>query len=138
MATRIFKIILRLALTGVFGVAGCLKLNDPENTLQAVYQFRILPWNASALVADHLPWIELVAAVGLWIPWLRLGAATLCSALSLTFLGALISALIRNIDITCGCFGASDAATHLGPRILMDMVLLGASVWQSRTPRDCS
>ena len=135
MATRIVTLILRLCLTGVFGIAGFLKLNDPENTLQAIYQFRLLPWDASALLATHLPWIELVAAVGLWIPRLRQGAATLCAALSLTFLAALISALARNLDIACGCFGASDTATQLVPRILMDFLLLGASLWLGRSPR---
>jgi putative oxidoreductase len=120
----ILQIGLRILVSGIFGLAAFFKLPDPAGTHLAVYQYRLLSWEASEMVAHVLPWLEAFAALGLWIPRLALGAAGLGSLLSLLFLGALGSALVRDLDITCGCFGNSGSAPALGLRVAEDLLLL--------------
>jgi hypothetical protein len=69
--------------------------------------------------------LELSAALGLLIPRLRLGGVTLCIALLLVFCGALATALARNLDISCGCFGTTDAHVPAIRRLFEDVLLLG-------------
>lgn len=128
MAKRIVFALIRILVSGMFGVAACFKLAEPNMTHLFVYQYQLVSWELSQQLAVVLPWVELLAALGLWISRVRLGASILCAGLTIVFLGALSAALVRHIDITCGCFGAADTATTLVPRILEDLGLLALSM----------
>ncbi len=117
----------RIALSGIFVTAAVLKLRDPDSTLVAVFQYKILSWSASGVVASFLPFVEIAAAVGLWIPRVRLGAALLSLTMVLVFMTALGSAVARNLDVSCGCFGTSDLHTTAIRRFAEDAVLLALS-----------
>lgn len=132
----LLPIVFRLVLSGVFGLAAFYKLPDPAGTHLAIYQYRILSWEASEAFAQLLPWLELLVALGLWIPRLALGAAGLGALLCLLFLGALGSAWFRDLDITCGCFGNSGSAQTLGLRFAEDLLLLSFNLLLIRKLRD--
>lgn len=114
----------RIAVSGIFVTAGILKLKDPDATLVAVFQYKLLSWEASGIVANYLPFVEITAAVGLWIPRVRAGASALCLALCLIFMLALGSAIARNLDVSCGCFGTTDLKTQSARRLFEDAILL--------------
>jgi uncharacterized membrane protein YphA (DoxX/SURF4 family) len=116
--------ILRIAVSGLFLSAGVLKLKDPNATLVAVYQYKLLSWEGSGAVATFLPFLEITAAIGLWIPRVRVGASAMCIALCLIFIGALGSAVARNLDVSCGCFGTTDLHTQSARRLIEDVILL--------------
>lgn len=78
------------------------------------------------VIAIYLPWLEVIAGLALLGPWLRLGALTLCGAMTLVFLGALSSAWARGLDISCGCFGRETNATDFPSVIGRDLALLAA------------
>ena len=111
-------------LSGVFLTAALLKLQDPSVTLTSIYQYKLLSWEASDWLACALPWVEAAAALGLWVPRLRLGAILLGAALLWLFVAALLSALARNLDISCGCFGTGDVGSQVGMRLVEDLILL--------------
>ena len=115
---------LRILASLIFLVAGVLKLRDPDGTLVAVYQYKLLSWQASGVLATYLPFLEITTALCLWIPRLRLGASLLSIGLYVLFITALASAVARNLDISCGCFGTTDLYTTAIPRLLEDLVLL--------------
>ncbi len=115
---------LRVLVSGIFLSAGILKLKDADGTLVAVYQYKLLSWEASGIVATFLPFLEITAGVALWIPRVRLGASLLSMCLTLIFMAALGSALARNLDVSCGCFGTTDLLTTSGVRLAQDAVLL--------------
>ena len=117
----------RFALSSIFFTAAVLKLRDPDSTLIAVFQYKLLSWSASGAVASFLPFIEIAAALGLWIPRVRLGASLLSLTLVLGFMMALGSAVARNLDVSCGCFGTSDLHTTAMRRFAEDAVLLALS-----------
>ncbi|RFC46048.1 MAG: Methylamine utilization protein MauE [Verrucomicrobia bacterium] len=131
---------LRLFVSALFLVAGVLKLRDADATLVAVYQYKLLSWEAAGLAATFLPCVEITAALALWIPRARLGATALCLALNLLFLAALASAVARNLDVSCGCFGTSDLYTSALTRMVEDVVLLLPSLllWRSASQEHCA
>lgn len=131
------QLLFRATLSGVFLTAAVFKLRDPDATLVAVFQYKLLSWSASGAVASYLPFVEMAAAVGLWIPRVRMGAAFLCVCLNLTFMAVLGSAVARNLDVSCGCFGTSDLHTTAIRRFAEDALLLALSValWIEETRR---
>lgn len=102
-------LILRLGIAGLFLFAAWQKLFDPESGPQkfagSVNSFKILPEHLVYLATSAIPWIEVICAllllVGLWTR----ASATLLAALVVVFTGAVASVLLRNMSVTCGCFG---------------------------------
>jgi putative oxidoreductase len=123
---RVFLLhLLRFGLAALFVWTGLLKLQSPDATQMAVFQYRLVSWEAAGVLATLIPMLELSAALGLLLPRLRLGGISLCIGLLLVFCGALASALARNLDISCGCFGTTDAHVPAVRRLIEDVLLLG-------------
>ena len=95
----------RLALAAVFVYAGVLKALDPGGFALAIDNYHLLPFPLAATLALYLPWLEILCGFGVLWPRLRLGALGLLAGLCLVFTGALALALVRGLDIDCGCFG---------------------------------
>ncbi len=105
-ATPMIERVARVALATVFVFAGALKALDPAAFAQAVFHYRLLPYAAAAALALYLPWLEMVAGLGVIWAATRLGALNLLVGMSLVFAAAILSALWRHLDIACGCFGS--------------------------------
>jgi putative oxidoreductase len=116
---------LRFGLAALFVWTGFLKLQAPDATQMAVFQYKLVSWETADVLAILIPMLELSAALGLLVPRLRLGGISLCIGLLLVFCGALASALARNLDISCGCFGTTDAHIPAIRRLFEDVLLLG-------------
>jgi putative oxidoreductase len=103
---KIALVIARLLLAAVLVVAAIAKLRDPQAFAQDIANFRLLPASVVPLTAAALPGIELVlgAALALGI-WTR-GAGVAATGLMIAFTIAIGAALLRGIDIDCGCFGS--------------------------------
>ena len=119
-----FHWLLRLLVGGTFVLAGSLKIADPVNFALAVANYRLLPYEATHLVAILLPWIEVVSGccvlAGIW----ERAAAFIVASLVTLFAGAIVSALVRGLNIDCGCFGTT-GGSHIGLKSLgIDAVLL--------------
>lgn len=127
--------VLRLVVAGVFLYAGTMKIWDfaqmrsatPDFTI-AIQNFRILPSpDLAVLLAVYLPWLEVAAALALFLRRLALGAATASLGLSAVFLGAVGSAWWRGLDIACGCFGKENAPTDFRFLLLRNTALLATT-----------
>jgi hypothetical protein len=130
-------LLIRTIVSGLFIVAGLLKLRDAELTIISVYQYQLMSWESAGVLAATLPWIEIAGGVGIWLPKLRLGGATLCLGLTVLFIAALGSAVVRGLDVSCGCFGTSDMHVTAMKRLGEDMVLLVlcGGLWRSEIHR---
>lgn len=117
--------LLRLGVAALFAWAGWLKIQSPEAAQMAIFQYQLVSWETSGALATLIPMLEWSAAIGLVVPRLRLGGASLCIGLLVVFCGALATALARNLDISCGCFGTTDAHTPALRRLIEDVLLLG-------------
>ncbi|MDR2513284.1 MAG: hypothetical protein LBD01_05775 [Puniceicoccales bacterium] len=114
----------RLVLTGVFVVAAIFKLVEMGETQNAVESYSLLPEWAVWPAALFLPWVEFVAGISLWVPWLRAAAQEMIALLLVIFLGAIIAAWARGLDIQCGCFGGTETANYPW-LVARDLGLLG-------------
>ena len=117
----------RLLLAGIFLYAGLLKVLDPIGFLTVVRDFDILSDPYAAWLSMGLPWLEIMTGIALLTPWLALGGAVVAAGMLTTFIGALLSAWLRGMEIDCGCFGGgsgSDSLTSYMDIISIRVVLL--------------
>ena len=125
----------RLVLAAVFLYAGTLKILNPQEFLLDVRSFQLLgdPW--AAFLSLGLPWLEVFCALALILGgWWR-GACGLIAGMLVVFGLAFVQAWMRDLDVTCGCFGKSENKTNFAQSLTIDATLLGltAVVWWGRS-----
>ncbi len=86
------------------------KIISPESFAVDVATYDILPLALINIVALVLPWVELSAGLLLIVGWQIRAASWLISAMMFVFVLAVIIALIRGLDMSCGCFASQTAA----------------------------
>lgn len=123
-------IALRWLLAAVLLAAGSLKVWDPAATARAVAHYHLLPAGLTPYAGLYLPWVEIVAGLALLGRRWRRGAWLLALLLSASFLLFTGSALVRGLDINCGCFG--DGTGHLPWTATLDAIMLVVSAWGLR------
>jgi len=121
--------IVQAVLSMAFLAAGYLKLQDPALFAVQVHDFRLTPWWLSAGIAVWMPWLEIFAAAGVWIKRVAGGSWLLYFAMLAGFIGVLISALARGLDVDCGCFGGSSDGSDLVMGIGRNLLLLAGVAW---------
>jgi uncharacterized membrane protein YphA (DoxX/SURF4 family) len=122
---RIVPLAACLVLAYVFLRAGIPKIIDPAGFSLAVYRFQLAPYSLVNATAIYLPWLEVIAAILILWPRSRDAASLLITILLVIFIVALISALVRGLDVSCGCFTTNPDAHKLGIRnIIFDIFLL--------------
>ena len=134
------RFLLILLLAGVFLFAGSLKAWRPYQLAWDIFSYEILPYSAAAALAIYLPWVEILAGAGLFIPRARWGALATLLGLLVVFMLALGWAWARGLDISCGCFGSGDEPANFPLLIGRDAALLLAALFltwvEVRTLRD--
>lgn len=105
-------VVLRLALGGLFLVAAYNKLfilNGPQLFSTSIQAFKVFdPQSQEHLIqlaTFVTPWIELVASIALIIGFWTRAAAGILGALLIGFIILIASALLRDLNVSCGCFG---------------------------------
>jgi uncharacterized membrane protein YphA (DoxX/SURF4 family) len=134
-AQRALYHLTRLALALVFVYAGAAKMQDVVAFAGHVAAYQILPYAVNYLVAVTLPYIEFLAG-GVLLLNVRVRPALLAvGGMTLVFMAALVSVLVRGLEIDCGCFdpgGGQDVTA--GAALLRDigLVALMMLVWWLR------
>ena len=128
---------LRIVLGGLFIYAGWLKLFDMQGFMKDTGHYRILPHDLLPITAIILPAIEVITGICLILGLLMDGALTITTGLIVVFLIAIESAIIRKLDIYCGCFGTSDAEL-IGINVLLRdflLFLFTVPLWMVKKPQ---
>ncbi len=115
---------LRLMLGVIFIYASYNKLFDPQPFANKVENYRLLPRALVNVFTISLVWVEFVTGVLLILGLVTRGAALVSAILYLTFSIAMASALMRGLDIDCGCFTLSTASADA------DKISWGHVVWR--------
>jgi putative oxidoreductase len=126
---------LRIALAGLFILAGVLKLLDPAEFAVEISRYQLIPWWCCALLALLLPWLEICMGIALLTRWFLRGALVWVTVLLIVFSLALLSAMLRGLSIDCGCFGRVWHSTGTFWPLVRNLVLLGMTVvlwWKPR------
>ena len=121
--------LLRVALGGTFLYAALTKLPDMAAFAESVANYRLVPPAFVPAVAADVIGVELVLGALLVSGRLARGAALVATALLAVFTIGLSQALLRGIDLRCGCFGGTESATWLtvardGAMLLAALALL--------------
>lgn len=125
----------RLVLGGVYLYAAVLKIVDLESFAESVANYHVLPHALNYLVAATLPWIEALAGLLLLVGRKVRPATVVLGGLTLVFIGLLVSAMVRGLDIDCGCFGKGDYTPPIEATLRdVGLLALAAVIWW-RAPR---
>ena len=124
-------IFFRLILGLVFIYASYSKILDPQSFSDNIHNFHVTPIAVENLAALILPWMELIVGVFLIIGVFLEGSISITIGMLIFFIVILSQAVVRGIDVHCGCFkteadaGVTDLRMELIKRIIEDFVLLG-------------
>lgn len=120
---------IRVYVGGIFIFASVYKIQEPYEFALSVATYQVLPLGLVNLFALVVPWIELVTGVLLIAgAWTKENAFVIMGLMAM-FLAALLIALSRGYQMSCGCFASQEAAEEIGGRTvfrdLLWMVLAG-------------
>lgn len=125
---KTFDWFLSAGLAAVFIQAGWTKASAPEAFAQAIANYHLVPEWVVPWMAGLLPGWEIMAGLAIFFPRWRRGAALILGGLSAVFLAAVTLAMLRKLEIPCGCFGAGSGPVGW-KTWLLDLACLGASAW---------
>ncbi|MEW6338068.1 MAG: MauE/DoxX family redox-associated membrane protein [Acidobacteriota bacterium] len=99
----------RWYLGALFVGAAWHKIVAPGSFALDVATYDILPLALVNVAAITLPWIEIVAGALLLLGFRTRAASVLVGGMMVLFLAALVVALARGLDMSCGCFASQGA-----------------------------
>ncbi len=114
LANDSLALVARTFLGFLFIVASIDKIADPVAFANSIGNYKIMSGTLLMLFATVLPWVELLCGLCLLAGILMRGSSFLLSSLLVVFTLAIISALLRGLDITCGCFTQDPDAGKVG------------------------
>lgn len=128
-SNKIFTIIVRLILGGLFIYASMDKMANMGDFAKVIHNYKILPVSLENLLAIFLPWLEFVTGLFIMTGKYSKGALFIYNVFLCIFILALTQALIRGLDINCGCFSVKPSSTsEVWLRIIEDLVMLFFSI----------
>jgi uncharacterized membrane protein YphA (DoxX/SURF4 family) len=107
VVTRLVAVYL---LGAVFVYAGATKVNVPREFAQNIMNYHLVSESSAIILASLLPTLEIVTGLSLILGVWRQGGLVLISLMSIMFIVALGSLIVRGINIDCGCFHQYDGA----------------------------
>ena len=129
--SRLVLVGLRVALGLLFLWAAISKVPDLAAFAQDVANYRIVPPALVPYAASAVVGIEIVTGIALVTGIAARPAAILASILLVAFTAFLAQALLRGIDLRCGCFGADEPASWW--TVGRDLLMLAAAIAVARS-----
>ena len=127
--------ITRIYLALVFILSGLDKINDLTTFSQSIENYKILPIFIVNIVAIFIPWLELVAGGFLLLGICIKENSTIILTLIVVFTLGIISAIMRNLDIDCGCQGTFDGQKVGFLKIIENIALIVIAYLSIRIPK---
>ncbi len=104
LSNKYLHIILRILLAMVFIITGISKIVIPIDFAKNISNYDMLPNFLVNIVAIVLPWIELISGLMLLLG-IRIKANTILMIIMLLIFNiAICTAMVRGLDIDCGCY----------------------------------
>ena len=117
-------LILRVVLGAIFVVAGGSKIGHAADFAAQIAGFRILPPAVIAPMALVLPFLEVLLGAYLIVGLFTRASAWVAAALLLAFDGAIASAVVRGMSVSCSCFGPSDKTVTTWSEVARDAIFV--------------
>ena len=132
----VFALISRIILGVVLIAASIDKILHPEAFAKVIGNYNVLPFGLENFLAIILPILEFVVGCCLIFGIMLDGSAIITAGMMFVFIIALSQAMIRGIDINCGCFkvSAENPGSQVGfRRIIEDIIYLGSVSYRHLT-----
>jgi uncharacterized membrane protein YphA (DoxX/SURF4 family) len=104
----------RIFIGFLFVFASVDKVADPGAFSASIMNYKLLSPMLASLIATVLPWAELLSGFAIIVGVFQRGSALLLTSLLVIFTVAVLSALLRGLDITCGCFTQDPRVGKIG------------------------
>ncbi len=128
LSNKYVMLLSRVVLGTVFIVAAIDKIANPDFFAESIVAYKLLPYAIVNMFALIVPWAELLCGVFLIGGVFMRSSSLLLSLLLVMFLLAIMTAILRGLEIDCGCFGAAHATPVGWGKILEDIGLLMLAV----------
>ena len=120
--------LIRIAIGALFIFASVEKVADPTAFAVAINGYTIVSSGPALIIATVLPWMELLCGLGMFFGVFVRGSALLALCMLNLFTVAVIAALWRGLDISCGCYTQDPTAGRIGWwKLGENLVLIGMS-----------
>ena len=113
LSNRYFLFAVRLLLGFLFIYSGVIKIDDSGYFVKSLDNYKLLPPEFVNFSALLIPAIELIIGAFLLLGIFVKETALIADIMMIVFIAAIITAIVRGLDIECGCFGTSDG-TRVG------------------------
>ncbi|HEY6235094.1 MAG TPA: MauE/DoxX family redox-associated membrane protein [Candidatus Elarobacter sp.] len=117
-------LVLRVVLGAIFVVAGASKVGHADMFAAQIAGFRLLPQTVIAPLALGLPFLEVMLGGYLILGLFTRASAWVAVALLAAFDGAIASAVVRGMSVSCGCFGPNDATVTTWAEVARDAIFV--------------
>ena len=121
----------RIGLGALFIYSALAKISDPDEFAHSVSRYDLLPGFVVGIFSLTMPMLELLAGLSmLFTKWLRESALLVTGMLAM-FIVALVQALVRGLNISCGCFGVPSVGgrSEILIALIRDVVLIVPAIW---------
>jgi uncharacterized membrane protein YphA (DoxX/SURF4 family) len=128
LTNPILILLVRVFLGGLFIVASLDKIADPTIFATSILNYKIVGSTLAMLIATILPSLELLCGIGLVLGLYPRTSAILIILMLAGFTILIISALLRGLDISCGCFAQDPNVNKIGYVKILEnvgMIILG-------------
>jgi putative oxidoreductase len=120
--------VLRIILAFTFLLAAIPKIIDPAGFALDISHYDIFPKIIINVMAITVPWVEMLVAISILFYVFDKGGILLVNLMLFAFLVLLGQALVRGLDIDCGCFGHSGAREAVSKAFLRDLFFVSWSI----------
>jgi uncharacterized membrane protein YphA (DoxX/SURF4 family) len=120
-------LIFRLVVAVVFLLAAVPKILDPMDFAKAIANYKVfmpvVGYDYIYPVAIILPALELVAAIALFLPRWKKAGSLICGGMLIMFIVLIGQAVLRGLNIDCGCFGSGAVGKALANKVGISKIL---------------
>lgn len=116
LSNRWLELLSRLVIGTIFVSASIQKAADPAAFAVMIDNYKILSPSATMFIASTLPWLELVCGVAVILGVAVRGSSLVIGILTVGFTAAVVSGVLRGLDISCGCYTLDPEAGRIGWR----------------------
>ncbi len=130
LTNTILILLIRVFLGGLFVIASLDKISDPAAFVTSILNYKIVGPTLAMVIATILPSLELLCGLSLILGLYPRASALLITFILVGFTILIISALLRGLDISCGCFTQDPNVSKIGHIKILEnagMIMLG--VW---------
>jgi len=130
LTNPILMFLVRISLGGIFVISSLDKLADPGAFTMSILNYKIVGTLLATTTATILPSLELLCGLSLILGLYPRTSTLLITLMLIVFTVLIISALLRGLDISCGCFSQDPNVNKIGySKILENIGMILMGVW---------